>query len=116
MPSHLPEIGAEANAYFSGRDPQSMRDVEDDLRAMQPFLADIGNATRTLHARAVDQYPMAPGVTMAIGHVYELLTKAVEAAGDIHPAFRALHEEEIKRHEQPRPGERMWDVERGGQS
>jgi hypothetical protein len=35
---------------------------------------------------------------------------ANEALADAHDTFRQLHERELERIENPRPGEQMWDV------
>lgn len=110
MPSHLAEIAAEANAYVANRDHQSMMEVKEDLLALQAFLADTATMIRTMHGRAAATWPVNPGVTGTVGETLASVLKAVEAAGDIGPAFRALHEADLIRHEQPRTSERMWDV------
>lgn len=108
----LAEIAAEWHAAIASSDPQSMMEVKRDLADLPTALADFALGLRTLQSRAVDLWPVHPGVTQAVGTVHEAMTNAQTAAMDVPSAFLALHENDNQRHDNPRPGEGMWDVSR----
>lgn len=110
MASRLAELAAEFHAAVASRDPQRIAEVEEDFKALPAALGDIASGLKTMHSRSVDLYPLHPAVSQAVGTVYEALFRAQESSNDVPAAFEAMHEEDLKRHRAPRPGEEMWDV------
>ena len=112
MASGFAAHAAEMHASAASRSPNSMMDVKQDLYAIEGALSDVTGALRALTTKAMEEYPLHPGVSGAVGSVHALQLKAQEAAADIRTAMQVLHEQDLKRHEQPRQGEAMWDVSR----
>ena len=110
MTFRLPELAAEMSAAAAAYDPESMLDVERHLRALPDALSHVANATRVTVARAAEEWPIHGAVLELLAQVYQLQMQAAQAGAEVGPAFRRLHEADLNRHEQPRKGERKWNV------
>lgn len=100
------EMAASAQRYT----PDNMHQVYLDMTRMPEALGQVAAALRIITQRAAGEWPLRPAVIEALGAVHGLLVKAAEASSQVAPAMRRMHGEELARHEQPRKGERLWNV------
>ncbi|MGW2548478.1 hypothetical protein ACWC5I_48410, partial [Kitasatospora sp. NPDC001574] len=56
--------------------------------------------------------PLDPAVNESLMEVFQLLTRAVEAAEEVSKVFNERHEPEITRLREQRTNEELWDVSR----
>ena len=92
--------------------PDSMMQVGADFTKLPDALEHLANAMKISTARADAEQPLDPRIVELMQVIYTLQMKAVEAARELTPAFRKLHDLDIARIEAPRTGEPMWDYSR----
>lgn len=100
------EMRASAARYS----PESMYQVYVDMGRLPEALGDVAAALKITVQKANEQWPVHPSVTEYLAKVYELQCKVAELSAEVGPAMRKLHEDDLRRHEQPRRNESMWDV------
>lgn len=83
-----------------------------------PIAVDVQRkAYAVMTKMASENFPFAPVVGEALGNVHAAYNTIVDAARNVAKDTRELHKDDIDRLEQPRNGERAWDVvENGGRS
>jgi hypothetical protein len=96
---------ASASARYT---PAGMLAWERDIQALAAVMENVAGSVSALQAGA-EGMPVDPAVRDALGSVVRLLTACTGAAGEIHSTFRAVHAQDLSRHEAPRPAEEMWD-------
>lgn len=94
--------------------PGAMMRVLHAFATMPETLELIAKTFEVVAQRCDDELPLDPAVTGELEQVRTLIRQASTAAESIEPTFRARHEVEIARHEDPRNGEDKWDVGPGG--
>ncbi|KOV03693.1 hypothetical protein ADK91_17340, partial [Streptomyces sp. XY511] len=67
-------------------------------------LASIANIMRILAERSDSEFPLEKEVADGFADIYGALNSATAVAEDLGPLFRAVHEADIARHEDPRNG------------
>lgn len=105
---HTAQMRDKARRYAPG----SMVEVLADFEEMPDAHADIADFWRALSEGAHDHMPLDPRVVEVINNCHRVALSLAEHAREIAPAIRALHAHDLERHENPRPGEHLWDVRR----
>ncbi|WP_228471351.1 hypothetical protein, partial [Streptomyces alkaliphilus] len=96
-----------AQAY----EPDGMMHVLATCEAMPTALQSVANTFQILAERADSEFPLEKEVGEALTEVYTHLMLAVSAAGEVATTFRTVHEQDIRRHEDPRNNaEHKWDT------
>jgi len=106
----LAAAAAEVRAAASRHTPEDMVEYGRHLGMMTDAMGDIAEGIKTMTIRAFQEYPLERPVVEAIAELYRVQRTAVEAAAELMPAFRSSHAEDLRRHEQPRSNEQMWNV------
>ncbi|WP_283139733.1 hypothetical protein [Rhizohabitans arisaemae] len=106
----LAVASAEMNAAVSAYAPADMFAVARELDQLPEIPVNVAMALRTYAARLQGSYPINPAVVEALFELYKLHTALVQAAQEIGPLFRRLHEDDLRRDEAPRTGEPLWNV------
>ncbi|MEU3527542.1 hypothetical protein AB0E62_27350 [Streptomyces sp. NPDC038707] len=100
------EMARAAAAY----QPQGMLQVGQDFAGLEEALRIHAEALKTTVENADANWPLHPNIVEIMRQIHGLQLKAAELASELTPAFRQLHDVDIARLENPRHGERMWDV------
>ncbi|MDX2954584.1 hypothetical protein [Streptomyces caniscabiei] len=100
------EMARAAAAY----QPTGMLQVGADFAGLEEALRLHAEAMKTTVENADANQPLHPNIIEIMRQVHILQLKAAELAAELTPAFRQLHDVDIARLENPRTGERMWDV------
>lgn len=104
------EAAAEMLGAAMAYNPEGMMQVGNDFNKMPEAFRNVANAMKRMAQRAHDQDPINPAILDQMNVVFQHLQAAATAAEELGPAFRNLHAVDIQRIEQPRNGERKWDV------
>ncbi|MDX3515911.1 hypothetical protein PV755_44640 [Streptomyces caniscabiei] len=100
------EMARAAAAY----QPTGMLQVGADFAGLEEALRLHAEAMKTTVENADANQPLHPNIVEIMRQIHILQLKAAELAAELTPAFRQLHDVDIARLENPRTGERMWDV------
>lgn len=100
------EMARAAAAY----QPTGMLQVGQDFTGLEEALRIHAQALRTTVENAAEHWPLHPNIVELMRQIHGLQLKAAELASELKPAFTQLHDVDIARLENPRTGERMWDV------
>jgi hypothetical protein len=100
------EMARAASAY----QPTGMLQVGQDFVGLEEALRVHAEALKTTVENADGHWPLHPNIVELMRQIHSLQLKAAELAAELKPAFEQLHDVDIARLENPRPGEPMWDV------
>ena len=100
------EMARAAAAY----QPTGMLQVGQDFTGLEEALRIHAEALKTTVENADANWPLHPNIVELMRQIHGLQLKAAELAQELKPAFQQLHDVDIARLENPRQGERMWDV------
>ncbi|MFE6745842.1 hypothetical protein ACFVGM_08325 [Kitasatospora purpeofusca] len=104
------EVAAEMEALANTFDPDGMMQVLAMCEEIPDALQSIANVFKILAEKADAEFPLEAPIAEALTEVYSHIQLAVQTAGEIGQVFRRLHEQDIRRHEDPRNGEQKWDT------
>lgn len=100
------EMARAAAAY----QPTGMLQVGQDFAGLEEALRINAEALKTTVENADANWPLHPNIVEIMRQIHSLQLKAAELATELKPAFQQLHDVDIARLENPRNGERMWDL------
>ncbi|RLL68389.1 hypothetical protein [Streptomyces sp. Z26] len=100
------EMESAASAYA----PDGAMHVINTLVGMPAALTSISNTFKILAEKSDEEFPLEKEVGEGLEDVYRFLRRAAEAAEEVAQVAQQVHEQDIKRHEEPRQGEGMWDT------
>ncbi|MFJ7196115.1 MULTISPECIES: hypothetical protein [unclassified Streptomyces] len=103
------ETEAVRDAYAT-YDPPMMLAVAAEYWGLPEGLTSAAEAVRQLAVNTADQYPADAKMADLVAQVYALLHQAVQKAQEVGPLFAKVHENDLRRYEEPRPGEHMWNI------
>lgn len=103
------ELAKEMRAAMAGYAPDNMDVYRRDLDRLPEAMRDIAAALRSLHVGAAD-LPVHQAIRDALGAIVMAQSTAASVADDVVPAYLRLHEKELARYSDPRPGEQKWNV------
>ena len=110
MPSVTIEQAIDAIDNISHWEPETVSDVDEFLSD----LAELYEALATTQARLAERFGSdLPIGAAVVEHLSELASTAAaltDHARESQSIFRAAHEAEFERLENPRPKEELWDV------
>ncbi|WP_237751216.1 hypothetical protein [Streptomyces sp. AA0539] len=105
------EAASEMEEAAQKYDPEGMMQVLGTVEAMPEALQSVANVFQILAERSDSEFPLEKEVGEALSEVYTHLMLAVGAAADVPVTFRNVHEQDIRRHEDPRNNaEEKWDT------
>ncbi|MFB7077974.1 hypothetical protein [Streptomyces sp. NPDC056308] len=103
------ETEAVRDAYAT-YDPPMMLAVAAEYWGLPEGLTSTGEAVRQLAVNTADKYPADARMADLVAQVYALLHQAAQKAAEVGPLFAKVHEHDLRRLEEPRPGEHMWNI------
>ncbi|MFF1909695.1 hypothetical protein [Kitasatospora sp. NPDC058218] len=103
-------VAAEMEALAHTFEPDGMMAVLQMCEELPEALQSIANVFKILAEKADTEFPLEPAVGEAFNEVYITIQMASLAGGEVGPIFRDVHEQDIRRHEDPRNGEDKWDT------
>ncbi|MFJ9195693.1 hypothetical protein [Streptomyces globisporus] len=95
---------------YGAYEPPMMLAVAAEYWGLTEGIASVGEAVRQLAVNTADKYPADKRMADQVAQVYALLHRAAEAAQEVGPLFAKVHEHDLRRLEEPRPGEHMWNI------
>ncbi|MDS1271555.1 hypothetical protein RIF23_14745 [Lipingzhangella sp. LS1_29] len=99
------------NALASlGGSQVGMLTYEMGLRQLAPVLKTLAEGFSEMGTTAEDEQPLAPEVTEFFHTISQAVHASAEVADELPGLFRAAHETELARLENPRVAEAKWDV------
>jgi hypothetical protein len=106
------EVIVDAFQQLAAFQPESAREVEQFLEQQQEMLSQIGQSYGVLSDRMRDGMPFAAPVADSVREIGVALASVGGIAQSAHQTLRVAHEADIRRYEDPRPGEDMWNPEK----
>ncbi|WP_405403083.1 hypothetical protein [Streptomyces sp. NBC_01104] len=103
------ETEAVRDAYAT-YDPPMMLAVAAEYWGLPEGLTSAAEAVRQLAVNTADKYPADAKMVDLVAQVYALLHQASQKAAEVGPLFAKVHEHDLRRYEEPRPGEHMWNI------
>lgn len=103
------EMEVAAQAYEPGGNMHVLQTIEGMPAAVQSF----ANTFAIIAEKSDESWAMEPEVGEALNDVFQILSKAVEAAEQVKVVFETVHEADISRIREPRrsvEAEKGWDV------
>ncbi|MFJ6212169.1 hypothetical protein ACIQGZ_02355 [Streptomyces sp. NPDC092296] len=104
------DAATEMHAAALSYEPDGMMQVLAAFETMPEALTTIANTFGVIAERSDSEFPLDKLVGEALNEVYNLLMQAATASEEVVKTFRAVHEADIARLEDPRAGEEKWDT------
>ncbi|WP_413799623.1 hypothetical protein [Streptomyces iranensis] len=105
------ESASEMEAAAKNYDPDGMMHVHDTIKGFPEALASVANTFAILAQKSDEEFPLEPEVGTSLDAIYQALQLAIDEAEDAFTTFRVVHEQDIRRHEDPRNNaEEDWDT------
>ncbi|GAA2955367.1 MULTISPECIES: hypothetical protein [Streptomyces] len=103
------ETEAVRDAYAT-YEPPMMLAVAAEYWGLPEGVTSVAEAVRQLAVNTADKYPADAKMADLVAQVYALLHHAAQKAAEVGPLFAKVHEHDLRRYEEPRPGEHMWNI------
>ncbi|MFD6187130.1 hypothetical protein [Streptomyces goshikiensis] len=91
-------------------EPGGMMHVLASFESLPETLGLIAETFAVVASRCSEEMPLDPSVGDALQEVNKALLGSVEGAAEVARVFTSVHEPDIRRHVDPRPGEEAWDT------
>ncbi|MFI8984751.1 hypothetical protein ACIG63_06610 [Streptomyces antimycoticus] len=105
------ETASEMEAAAKNYDPAGMMHVHDTIKGFPEALASVANTFAILAQKSDEEFPLEPEVGTSLDAIYQALQLAIDEAEEAFTTFRTVHEQDIRRHEEPRNNaEEGWDT------
>ncbi|MFE9255950.1 hypothetical protein [Streptomyces sp. NPDC006879] len=95
---------------YAAYDPPMMLAVAAEYWGLPEGVTSVAEAVRQLAVNTADKYPADAKMADQVAAVYALLHQAAQKAAEVGPLFAKVHENDLRRFEEPRPGEHMWNI------
>ncbi|MFH9871590.1 hypothetical protein ACH4NT_36635 [Streptomyces lydicus] len=105
------ESAADMESAAQNYDPDGMMHVHDTIEGFPAALESVANTFAVLAQKSDEEFPLEPEVGEALDSIYKALQHAIDEAEEAFKTFRLVHEQDIRRHEEPRNNaEEGWDT------
>ncbi|MFC9947262.1 hypothetical protein [Streptomyces pratensis] len=107
------EAAAEMENAARTYEPENSMEILSMVENLPHALTSVANTFRILAERSDSEFPLEKDIAGAFDEIYGALMRAVDASADLGELFRAVHDHDIARHEDPRNGpeaEKGWNV------
>lgn len=109
MASRIEAVNEVLQEQLGSWEPDSATDTKEMLEALPGLFENLGNVLSTMAERLGD-HAVEPAVTEELREAAAGADGQREAFENVYKTFRATHEHDLQRLEEPRPGEKDWDV------
>jgi hypothetical protein len=117
MDTNAPSMGITAAAdaiteHIAGFEPENALEIGSFLSGLDHLFSTLGSSLITVSEKLGTEHPVDASVVEMLQQMGAHALNLAEYGTTSHSLFRAAHEAEIGRLEQPRANEHEWDVER----
>jgi hypothetical protein len=92
--------------------PESASDIEGMISGLRDLYVELGSAVVNVGEHLASDHPIDASVTEALKQMGMATTQIGDYGSEVHSTFRAAHAEDLRRLEEPRPGEHEWNTDR----
>lgn len=92
--------------------PESASDIAGMIAGLQGLYHELGNSVVNAGERLASEHPIDQSVTEALKQMGAVTAQIGEYGGEVHSTFRTAHADDLRRLEEPRPGEHEWNTDR----
>jgi hypothetical protein len=110
MASPLTNAAEAIRESFGSFKPAQPEDFEGFFKGFPEFFEGQGQSLATLVQRADDEMPLDKSVVEEMREIVATINGLRDKADQLNQHFRVAHEGELKRANEPRPGEKAWNV------
>jgi hypothetical protein len=110
--SPVKDIAEQFNEAFAKFQPENAGDMIEFFKELPDLFETMADAFGHLGSRMQEEMPLDPRVAERVRELAGHAAGLRDEAQEINGTFRAAHEKEIQRIEEPRPAEEAWDVGR----
>lgn len=112
MSFSIADLAAEQAARTARYAPDTMATFGHDLEQWPQAIGHLAIALSTFVKKGSSEYPVNPAVLEKLSEVYRALGTATAAAAEVPGLFNRAHATDLERHQAPRRGEHLWNVNR----
>jgi uncharacterized protein YigA (DUF484 family) len=109
MASPVEQAKEEVQQAFAGFDPENMTDVRDFLSDFPGFFDEFATSLNALADKFENELPVNPAIPEHAREMTSVLSGLADHARELVDMFEKLHEVELRRLDEPREREDMWD-------
>jgi hypothetical protein len=91
--------------------PESALDILGMISGLQDLYHELGSNVVNVGERLASDHPIDQSVTEALKQMGMATSQIGEYGSEVHATFRAAHAEDLRRLEEPRPGEHEWNTD-----
>jgi hypothetical protein len=95
---------------IGGWQPENAIDLDHFLQDLPQLFDSMSTAFNTVADTLGDQFPVDPSVPEKLREIGAAIGSLDDTASEAHSVHRSAHEAELRRIEEPRPNEQMWDT------
>jgi hypothetical protein len=106
----IADLAAEQAARTARYAPDTMATFGHDLDQWPQAIGHLAIALSTFVKKGSSEYPVSPAVLEKLSEVYRALGTATAAAAEVPGLFSRAHATDLERHQAPRRGEHLWNV------
>lgn len=110
MSSPIAAVTDAVNTHIGGFHPEHGEELDRFMGDLSGFFDDLGSNLIHLADRLGSDFPVNGAVIEAIRELGANAAAQSGVAGEVYATHRKEHDTEMKRIEEPRPGEEMWDI------
>ena len=91
--------------------PEGMMEIGNDISSLGEVIRNVASAIQHMTRQVQEgETPMHNAIVDQVKSMHAELVKVAHMADDLKPAFENLHQVDINRIRNPRPGEEFWDL------
>jgi hypothetical protein len=113
MPAHISEA-TDVLSQIGNWEPESATDMESVLSQLPELPEALGQALNSIAEKLSSDYPVDEAVPEILRDAASHISGTSDQLAEVHSAFRSRHEDDLRRIEEPRPNEKIWDVTQQG--
>lgn len=111
MTSPIAAVSEEVATSLSNFRPENVTDLRDGFRDLPDLFRVIRQGLSGMTERFADETPVHADVIEHMREMFTALDGLADHADSLGPLFEERHREELKRIDEPRPGEEILDVQ-----
>jgi len=96
---------------FNGFDPENVTDMREFFADMPEFFSTLATSVNTLADKFGDDLPLDPALADHVREMVGVIAGLADHSTELGSMFEKVHEPELSRVDDPRPGEEKFDVQ-----
>lgn len=110
MSSAIDAVTEAVHTHIGGFHPENVEDLRDFLDSLPGVFEGINEALTNMAGNFSDTLPLRQTVNEMLTELGSSIAGLADQAREIRPAYEREHEEELRRIDEPAPGEEFHDV------